>query len=132
MKQDTTTPLKIFVYGTLKVGGRFAVRFNNLRLSVRPGKIKGTMFSIGDSYPGVILHGDNVINGEIHEYTDAAQVEQALDRIEGYFGEGDTTNLYHKRLVAVDTESGQEACIMYEFARDTSKYTQILEGEWQI
>ena len=36
--------LKVFVYGTLKVGGRFATRFDNVRTSTKVGKIKGCLF----------------------------------------------------------------------------------------
>lgn len=123
--------LKVFVYGTLKVGGRFAVRFDKFRTSTKVGKIKGTMFNIFDSFPGVILKGDTVIKGEIHEYVNAKNIESQLDLIEGY-KEGHDNNLYNKRKVMAITEDGEEECIMYEFARDTTNVKKVETGEWVI
>ena len=124
--------LKVFVYGTLKVGGGFAQRFDKFRVSIKTGKIKGTMFNIFNSYPGVVLQGDNIIKGEVHEYTNAKEVEQALDRIEGYMGEGHAHNLYNKSRVLVNTDDGQEECFMYEYARNTANIPKIAEEEWKI
>lgn len=124
--------LKVFVYGTLKVGGRFAKRFDDLRVSNKSGKIKGTMFNISDSFPGVVLNGEDVIVGEVHEYTEPTEVEKALDRIEGFFKEGHPQNLYNKEVVEVETEDGIEKCKMYTFAPDTDKYQKIAEGTWKI
>ncbi|MBV5347486.1 gamma-glutamylcyclotransferase [bacterium] len=124
--------LKVFVYGTLKVGGGFAHRFDKFRVSTKPGKITGTMFNIFNSYPGVVLKGDTIIKGEVHEYVNAAAVEKALDMIEGFRGEGHTGNLYNKSKVVVNTNDGEEECFMYEYARNTSDIKKVEEGEWQI
>lgn len=123
--------LKIFVYGTLKVGGRFSKRFDPVRTSVKTGSIKGTLYDLG-SFPGVKLESNSIIIGEVHTYTQAKDVEAALDRIEGYFGEKHPHNLYNKRQVEVQTEDGIETCLMYEFAKDVKKFTKIKEGVWKI
>ena len=124
--------LKIFVYGTLKVGGAFAHRFDKFRQSTKSGRIKGTMFNIFNSYPGIKLTGNTDIKGEVHEYTNAAEVEKALDRIEGFIAPGHVNNLYDKKKVLVETENGTEECIVYEFARGTEQLTEVHEGEWVI
>lgn len=124
--------LKIFVYGTLKVGGAFAHRFDKFRQSTKSGRIRGTMFNVFDSYPGLKLSGDTTIKGEVHEYTNAKEVEQALDRIEGYLGLNNARNLYDKRTVLVETDDGTEECIVYEFARETTQLKEVTAGEWVI
>lgn len=129
MKNDT---LKVFVYGTLKKGGLFASRFDKFRLTNKPGKVKGTMFSVFGNYPGLVLNGETEIKGEVHEYSNAEDVEIALDRIEGFLYSGFTDNLYEKRNVVVETDDGSEECILYEYAQDVSKLTQIQDGEWKL
>ena len=124
--------LKIFVYGTLKVGGAFAHNFDKYRQSNKPGKIKGTMFNIFGAYPGIKLTGDVEIEGEVHEYANALSVEAAFDRIEGYKGPGQPDNLYEKRTILVETAEGTEECIIYEYARDTKEFNQVKEGVWKI
>ncbi len=124
--------LKIFVYGTLKAGGAFAGRFNKEREKVKVGKIKGTMFSINNSFPGVILEGETVITGEVHEYSNAKEVEESFDRIEGFWGVGDIGNLYNKEEVEVETENGTELCKIYTFARDLNNNSEVKSGIWEL
>ena len=59
--------MKFFVYGTLKVGGRFATRFDHLRRQSVKGVVEGmTLYNLG-WYPG-IKPGKGVVCGEVHEY----------------------------------------------------------------
>lgn len=125
------TELKVFVYGTLKVGGRFSKRFDSVRTSVKIGSIKGTLYDLG-SFPGIKLNSNNTIIGEIHTYTQAEEIEKSLDRIEGYFGEDHPHNLYNKKEVEVVTDNGIEICKVYEFAKDVEKFTEIKEGIWKV
>ena len=123
--------LKVFVYGTLKVGGRFSPRFDAVRTSAKVGKIKGELYDLG-SFPGVKLRGDSEVVGEVHTYSNAKEVEAALDRIEGYGGPDKPHNLYEKRIVLVQTDDGEESCIMYEFSRDIEEDRIIPEGVWKV
>lgn len=124
--------LKVFVYGTLKVGGRFAKRFDDVRVNVKPGTVKGTMFDINKSFPGLILEGDTEITGEVHEYEDAEAVERSLDRIEGYSGPDSKHNLYNKAEVEVDTPDGTETCKVYVFAKEVSHFDKVETGIWEL
>ena len=46
---------KFFVYGTLKVGGRFAKSFDNLRSSFTEARIEGfDLFDLGN-FPGIVI-----------------------------------------------------------------------------
>lgn len=123
--------LKVFVYGTLKIGGRFAQYFNPYRVSVKKGQIKGTMFNLG-SFPGVVLNGDTIIEGEIHEYNQADSTEANLDSLEGFRGNNNSTNLYNKDIVEVTTDTGTELCKVYTFARSIEGFKKIKEGIWEI
>jgi gamma-glutamylcyclotransferase (GGCT)/AIG2-like uncharacterized protein YtfP len=124
--------LKVFVYGTLKVGGKFAKNFDDVRVSVKPGTIKGTLFNIHKSFPGLVLEGDTEIAGEVHEYTNAKAVGRSLDRIEGYGGPDNKDNLYDKADIEVKTAEGTEICKVYVFAKETGNFDVITNGEWEL
>lgn len=125
--------LKVFVYGTLKVGGFFSKRFDDYRLSSKEATTKGTMFDSGSSYPAVVLEGDDTITGEVHEYSNKSEVELRMDYIEGFGGSNDSPgNLYNKYEITVNTKDGSEKCIMYGFARDTNELKKVESGIWEI
>lgn len=124
--------LKVFVYGTLKVGGRFAKRFDDVRNNVKTGTIKGTMYNINRSFPGLVLEGDTAIVGEVHEYENAEKVEKALDSIEGYHSQDNPHNLYNKAEIEVDTADGTEVCKVYVFARETTLFPTVDTGVWEL
>jgi len=124
--------LKVFVYGTLKQGGFFSKRFDDFRCSNRPGSLKGSMYSIDGSFPGLKLVGDTIIKGEVHEYNNSSVVEQLFDRIEGYQGKNNKNNFYDKEIVLVTTAEGEEPCIAYVFAGDISEFQEVKDGEWKI
>ena len=124
--------LKVFVYGTLKVGGRFAKKFDEVRLSTKTGTIQGTMFNINKSFPGLVLGSNTDITGEVHKYKRPEEVEKAMDMIEGFRGENDPHNLYNKAEVEVETDEGVETCKVYVFARDTADFEEVVDGVWEL
>ena len=128
---------KIFVYGILKVGDGFAEQFDEVRISSKRATLKGTMISFG-IYPGAILQGTKTIIGEIHEYSDFLNVLHHFDTIEGCSGKtGLETDLYHRQVVKVDTDYGQEDAWVYTIntgnPRTSTDYSKVVEsGEWEI
>lgn len=125
---------KVFVYGTLKEGGHFAQEFNSVRKSSEPAEIQGTMFSVNGMYPAVILEGNTVIHGEIHEFENFERILPRLDMIEGYNELSDPPlNLYNRSIITITTLSGKtvEAWI-YTFNRPTKKYEEVESGIWNI
>ena len=130
--------LKVFVYGTLKVGGESAYSFNDHRISVKKGKIKGTMLNIAGMYPGVILRGNDIIHGEVHEYRNGKVVEYFLDIAEGHKGKDDKCNLYNKETVDVIVQNSPsyltryraEKCLIYTYAQRIYVHEKIGSGKW--
>lgn len=129
------TPQSIFVYGTLKVGGRFARQFDDLRKSVVKGKIKGAMFSVHGSYPAVVPEGDNEIIGEVHTYDDAKmeEISARMDGIEGYRGQDNPNNLYNKSTVEVELEDGKKIeATTYFFNHGIEGLEKVADGVWPV
>lgn len=105
----TDETINIFVYGTLKVGGRFASRFDKFRVSVKKATTIGTMINVHDSFPTVVLNNRNIVYGELHTYTNPKEVIKRMDIIEGYRGRGKgQKNFYDRVIINVTTEDKKE------------------------
>lgn len=93
----------IFVYGTLLKGCRNYDKILKGHVhSLQPAYVKGTLYSIkGVDYPALI-HGNSFIHGEWMEVDD--DVLPLLDALEGYRGENDPLNMYHKCLMDIYDE----------------------------
>ncbi|RLF86848.1 hypothetical protein DRN34_02880, partial [Thermococci archaeon] len=96
---------KVFVYGTLKVGGYFAEGLDKVRKNSAPAKTTGKLINIDNRFPGLI-DGEGVVHGEIHEYNQFDRVLTVMDNIEGYIKRDPDNSLYKRRIIEVETESG--------------------------
>ncbi len=121
-----------FVYGTLKVGGRFAKQFDSARLnSVKAEVEKFDLFDLG-SFPG-IKPGTGKVVGELHEYKDPEKVTHSMDMIEGYQPEL-RDGMYLRRRVQVKTEAGEiKEANIYVFNFKVPKHAKKIEsGCWPL
>jgi gamma-glutamylcyclotransferase (GGCT)/AIG2-like uncharacterized protein YtfP len=106
------SPRNVFVYGTLRRGGRNDInRLDPAPRYVGMGEVKGTLYHI-DWYPGLVLGGEEAITivGEVYEI--APELEALLDRIEAIVP-GEASEFF-KRELAVDVEGRQVHCLVYE------------------
>jgi gamma-glutamylcyclotransferase (GGCT)/AIG2-like uncharacterized protein YtfP len=119
----------VFVYGTLRRGGRNDIN----RLAPAPrylgmGEVQGKLYHI-DWYPGLTLGGNEAVTvvGEVYEIT--PQLEATLDAIECIVpGEGSE---YFKRELAVEVEGRPVSCLVYEVNPDRVRGKQLIgHGDW--
>lgn len=98
---------RMFVYGTLRVGMRNYEKYYKEYDSFRSyGYVKGDLHTInGKDYPA-LTEGDRMILGEIHEVPD--QVQEEVDLMEGFFGEGNPENEYDKLVSVIYDADGKE------------------------
>jgi gamma-glutamylcyclotransferase (GGCT)/AIG2-like uncharacterized protein YtfP len=125
--------VKIFVYGTLKVGGYYATNFDDVRVDVKQAMVPGRIYG-GAGYPRLRLNNeDNLVYGELHTYAEGDNVLRLMDRIEGYIPDR-RHNLYNRKKVKVFLENGEsEEAYVYEYAEDLSGRAEVLEsGKWEI
>lgn len=89
---------KVFVYGTLRKGMyNYERYFKGYVRSVTSGYVKGTLYTIqGKQYPALVT-GEDMIAGEIIELEEHFDMT-AVDEMEGYYGDGNLENEYHKEL----------------------------------
>lgn len=136
MKDKKT--VEVFVYGTLKQGGRLSNPTLKDRLvDVKKATLKGaTLYDLG-SFPGISLRKDEdkdrEVIGELHTYKDPKTVVDMMDRIEGV-GSTEDNSLFVRQEAIVQTEDGEYSAIVYEAAPNTLERATGKErktsGEW--
>ena len=119
--------INIFVYGSLregffnydkylsgKISKKMNAKLNNVELYHMPYK----------GYPAII-NGQDSILGEIMVINEADydSTLEAMDAMEGFLGEGNPENEYHKMIFEVENlESNEiESCYVYFYNKDILK-----------
>ncbi len=123
---------KFFVYGTLKIGGRFATYFDVVRKSSVKGILTNHVLYNFNLFPGII-EGDGNVIGELHEYDEPKQVLMIMDDIEGFHNNSET-DLYKRKTTTILTENDEQVLAwVYIYNQKLPKSSEkILSGEWVI
>ena len=129
MPEATPKPRHVFVYGTLRRGGRNDIN----RLAPAPryvgmGEVRGTLYHF-DWYPGLTLGGHEAVTvvGEVYEIAPA--LEAVLDRIEQIVP-GDNSE-YFKREVTIEVQGRPLQCLVYEINPARVQGRQAIgHGDW--
>lgn len=125
---------QVFVYGTLMSGmsNQHVIISHTKRLE--PGKARGLLYHLPYGYPAMI-DGEGEITGELVELIDPDQVLEALDWLEGYRGEENPDNLYHRVIRQVGTADGRVvSAYVYLWAKERELGrlgVQVASGNWR-
>lgn len=123
---------KVFVYGTLKVGGRFAKALDKVRRSSTPAKVVGKLMNVNGFYPGLI-DGDSIVYGEVHEYKEFDKVLEHMDNVEGHVRHKPEFSLYRRKVVKAEMKGGDTAEVYaYFFNQPTEGMDEVETGIWKI
>lgn len=119
----------VFVYGTLRRGGRNDInRLLPAPRYVGMGEVQGTLYHF-DWYPGLALGGQEAVTvvGEVYAIEPA--LEAVLDRIEQIVPGADSE--YFKREVPIQVQGRLMQCLVYEInpARVRGR-EPIGHGDW--
>jgi gamma-glutamylcyclotransferase (GGCT)/AIG2-like uncharacterized protein YtfP len=117
----------VFVYGTLRRGGRNDIaRYRPAPQLIGEASIAGTLFDLG-AYPGIVLAGERRVRGEVYAIEPA--VEAALDVLEEVAD--DDSGEYIKRQVRVDVGGQWFDCLVYEIHPTRIAGRAVIEsGDW--
>lgn len=124
-------PRHVFVYGTLRRGGRNDIN----RLSPPPeyvgmGEVRGVLYHI-DWYPGLTLGGEEAVTVVGEVYRIAPELEAVLDEIEQIVPGADSE--YFKREVEILVEGRPIACLLYEVNPERVRGRQVIgHGDWIV
>ncbi len=126
---STAAARHVFVYGTLRKGGRNDInRLQPAPVYVGMGEVQGCLYHF-DWYPGLRLGGEEAVTvvGEVYEVT--AALEAVLDRIEGLV-DGPHSE-YFKREMPIEVEGGPVHCFLYEVNPERVRgRSRIGHGDW--
>ncbi|WP_445286855.1 gamma-glutamylcyclotransferase family protein [Variovorax atrisoli] len=117
----------VFVYGTLRRGGRNDIaRYRPEPRFIGEASIAGTLFDLG-AYPGIVLGGAQRVKGEVYAIEPA--VEMALDVLEEVAD--DDSGEYIKRQVRVEVNGQWFECLVYEIHPTRIAGLEVIEsGDW--
>lgn len=129
---------KVFVYGTLKPGGRYWQQYCEGKvLDPIPTKIHGTLYDMHVGYPGLRLGGDDWVQGYLLSFQNEADLLR-LDYLEGYAPERpEEQNEYMRLRVACYDTSGALIGEVWTYeittgVMDELGATLIADGNWPI
>lgn len=125
--------VKCFVYGTLKVGGHYAKKFDDDRLASHEYAIVNGKLFTNPNYPQMV-EDEGIVYGELHTYQYAEDVIARMDRIEGYREGREEQNLFNRKEVTVTFADGspseQAWAYFYNGPTDGAECLPVTEGIW--
>ncbi|NBB78770.1 MAG: gamma-glutamylcyclotransferase [Verrucomicrobia bacterium] len=130
--------LQVFVYGTLKPGGRYWPQFCEGKVARhQPAKIQGELYDLHVGYPGLRLRGQNWVHGCLLELKDPVHLD-GLDYLEGYVpNRPESENEYNRVRVACYDENGQPLGDVWAYEMTTAAFakhhpSRIEDGNWPV
>ena len=117
----------LFVYGTLKQGGKYHCYLEEAELVEEQATAQGILYDTGMGYPAMILSDSGQIEGEVYDIPDV--LWPALDYLEDYSGNPET-DMYDKVTIKVEVGSKSMETIVYIAKNEKLLTRQILTGTW--
>lgn len=119
----------LFVYGTLKRGGKYHSYLDEASLVAEQATVKGTLYDTGLGYPAMVLSGIDEIQGEVYEIPDV--LWPALDYLEDCGREAEA-DLFAKQKIQVQTQEEKLKTVVYLAKDDSLLKEKIKEGCWDV
>lgn len=98
---------------------------------VAAASARGTLYDLG-VFPGMQEdHAAGLVHGELYEVIDPTTFFETLDLIEGYWPEQQERSLYVRKLIAVQTESGESMAWAYVLNQTLTGAKPIPSGDFR-
>ncbi|TWT27012.1 gamma-glutamylcyclotransferase [Planomicrobium sp. CPCC 101110] len=121
--------MKMFVYGSLKKGGKYHCYLDEATLVAEYAVANGIIYDSGLGYPAAVLSEPGKITGEIYDIPD--ELWPALDDLEGYTG-GAETDLFDKVTATVESNGDTIEAIVYVAKDPKLLKTKVAGGVWDV
>lgn len=119
----------LFVYGTLKQGGKYHCYLGEAALVAEHATAKGTLYDSGMGYPAMAVSGEGEIQGEVYDIPE--ELWPAIDDLEGYT-DGAVTDLFDKIETTVSAAGEVLNTIVYVAKDPTLLQKQVESGVWDV
>lgn len=116
---------RLFIYGALRRTALHAWRMEKGRF-LGEATVQGTLVAI-DWYPGLVLHGNGLVQGELWEIDD--KLLAALDEFEG-IGTDDRPGEYLRVTASVQCRGEVVEALVYEWQKGIENYRVVENGDW--
>jgi gamma-glutamylcyclotransferase (GGCT)/AIG2-like uncharacterized protein YtfP len=119
-------PVHLFVYGTLRAGGRtrWSLHWGTVSSFVGTGRSRGFLFEL-DGYPGMTVPAgmDAWVKGEVYRLHDAPSLWPVLDAYEGHE--------FERQILSVLLDNGRALnAWAYVYCLDTEGKPRINSGDF--
>lgn len=121
----------LFIYGTLlEQDNAFAIYLQQNSTVYAKAKIKGKLYDIGE-YPGTVTdtNGEGFVFGSIVLLNDASVLKK-IDIYEGYGVKQPKPNLFIRKKVQAETDTGIVKCWIYLYNLPVDGLHQIISGDY--
>ncbi|CAM3727991.1 gamma-glutamylcyclotransferase [Alkalicoccus chagannorensis] len=122
--------MKVFVYGTLRKGGRNSPLLQQEVCLYKKAYLKGSLYDTGNGYPAYVRDDEDYVYGEIYEVSD--ELLPVLDQLEGYKPERSTGNLFIRTERDVGTDDGPVTAYVYEYGDRTALKNKTAFQDWMV
>jgi len=122
----------LFVYGTLmQPDNEFAVYLNSNCNFLSRGRVRGTLYDIGD-YPGLIINTKvtSIVHGNVYKMNVPAEILKQLDFYEGVGPDEEQPNLYTREIRSIQTDNGSVEAWVYIYNLPVTGYKLISSGNY--
>ena len=118
---------KLFVYGTLRPGGRAEEKMSAFR-HLGKATVGGNLYSLG-WYPGLVLGEEGEVTGDIYGVPESSF--PALDDYEGCAAHSPKPHEYERVRADVKFEDGQSVTAwIYDYRAEVEPANLISSGDW--
>ncbi|MDF1555409.1 MAG: gamma-glutamylcyclotransferase [Deferrisomatales bacterium] len=125
---DASTLDRVFVYGTLQVGGRYHHLAAPFVRGWTKGSAPGVLLNLGE-YPGWV-EGVGTVRGQVLRLQPIERALGIFDQLEDYLGPGHPDNLYQRLSVVVTTPHGPVRAWGYRYVGPRSGHAVLPGGRW--
>ena len=127
MPHADATLRHVFVYGTLRRGGRNDIaRYRPAPVFVGMAVVSGTLLDL-ETYPGVVLGGCGRVHGEVYRITPSVEAELGVLEEVAPDGSGE----YLRKQVQVHVAGADLACLVYELHPSRAAGREVIaSGDW--
>ncbi|MDQ8733983.1 gamma-glutamylcyclotransferase [Paenibacillus sp. LHD-38] len=119
----------VFVYGTLRRGEANCRLLEGAEMVASIAYAKGCLVDTGFGFPAMIPTTDKSVTGELYEVNLENLIR--LDRLEGYYGPGDSRNHYERTRIDVKTDYGLVMAWAYIYLQHAQDQV-IPHGDWKL
>lgn len=119
----------LFVYGTLKEGGKYHCYLGEAALVAEHATAKGTLYDTGMGYPAMVKTAQGEIQGQVYDIPE--ELWPAIDDLEGYAAQAET-DLFDKQTTEVFVNGEVMETIVYVANAKGLLKEKVESGIWDV